>query len=141
MTKTVKAAAAKVEKATEAKVEAQVNETTNKLNEGTEVARNLFGAFTQSGKKAFAGVIEFDKALFGIAKNTVSGALNHGKATMSAKCINDVVDLQAAYAHSYIEDAAANSRELIDMARSKTQEAYAPVKEAIADLKGDKAAA
>jgi len=137
MTKTVKTAAAKVEKVTEAKI----NETTSKLTETTETARSLFSAFSLSGKKAFSGVIEFDKALFGIAKDTVTGAFNHGKATMSAKCINDVVDLQAAYAHSYIEATAANSRELIDLARVKTTEAYAPVKEAIEDMKGDKAAA
>jgi hypothetical protein len=39
-----------------------------------------------------------------------------------------------------IEASAANTRELLDLAKTGTEEAYAPVKEAIAGLKTDKKA-
>ena len=78
----------------------------------------------------------FDKPpLIGMAKESVAG---HGKAIMKAKSINDVVDLQASYAHSAIETTAADSRELLDMARMKTEEAYAPIKEVIAEFQSEK---
>lgn len=127
MTKTTKTTASK---ATAAKTETK-----------TDATRNLFGALSLTGKKTVEGVFAFDKALFGIAKSAVTSYVDHGKAIAGAKSISDVVDIQAAYAHSAIETTAANSRELLDLAKTKTEEAYAPVKEAIADLKSDKKAA
>ncbi len=143
-TKTTRPAA--TAKATETKAEAKADTTvpdatTARLSEGTRAARALFGALGESGRKTFDGVLAFDKALIDIVKTGVTSYIDHGKATMSAKCINDVVDLQAAYAHSAIEAGAANTRELLDLAKDRTEEAYAPVKQAIADLKDDSKAA
>ena len=135
MTKTAKAAK---DQNTEARI---LDAATSNLNEGTKAARNLFSALTMTGRKTFEGVVAFDKALFDVLKSNVTSYIDHGKATMSAKSINDVVELQAAYAHSCIEATAANSRELLDLAKTKTEEAYAPVKDALAGLKsGTKAA-
>ena len=135
MTRNVKATK---EQETDAKI---LETATANLNEGSKAARSLFGALTLSGRKTLEGVLAFDKAVFGIVKNNVTSAIDHTKATMSAKSINDVVELQAAYAHSYIEATAANSRELLDLAKTRTEEAYAPVKVALSELKGDKKAA
>ena len=141
MTKTVKESAEKATKTTEATQAKVLQETTAKLTEGTEVARDLVSALTESGRKTFEGVLAFDKALLGIVKESITAYVDHGKATLQARSINDVVDLQAAYAHSAIEATAANTRELLDLAKTKTEEAVAPLKEVVAELKSDKKAA
>ncbi len=73
---------------------------------------------TESVKKTFEGVLAFDKALLGIVKESIT-----------------------AYAHSAIEATAANTRELLNLAKAKTEEAVAPHKEVVAELKSDKKAA
>ncbi len=92
-------------------------------------AGNLFSAVFQSGRSAVEGIIEVDKALLGFAKDAFNGYVDLGKKSMQAKCINDLIDLQAAHAHASIENGAANAREIVELSRSKAKEAYAPVKE------------
>lgn len=134
MTKATKATA-KVTEAATAKVADVTETTTESVKTAATAATGIFSALATSGRAAFAGIIEVDKTLFGYAKDAVTGYVDHGKKSLQAKNINDLVDLQAAYAHANIEASVANAREIVDLSRTKTIEAYAPVKDAYASYK------
>ena len=108
--------------------------------DASKAVSGLFSAYFASGRKAIEGIIEVDKALFGYAKDAVEGYVELGKETVQAKCLNDVIDLHAAHAHSRIEATAANAREVVELTRDKAKEAYAPMKEVIDTYRPGKAA-
>lgn len=116
-------------KATDAK-----NTARDSFANGTKAVTDLFGAFYHSGRKSVEGVIAVDKALLGYAKDTVSGTYDAARKSMGAKDINELIDIQASYAHRYIEASATNAREAIDLARMKALDAYAPLKDAFGAL-------
>ena len=103
-------------------------------------ATNVFSSLAKSGSKTLEGIVEIDKALLGYARNTVVSYVDHGKASLSAKDVNTLIDLQASFLHTMIETGAANTREVVDLTKTMVDEAYAPVKEAIASLRDNKAA-
>ena len=94
-------------------------------------ATNVFSSLAKSGAKTLEGIVEIDKALLGYARDSIVGYVEHGKASLAAKDINTLIDLQASFLHSAIESGAANTREVIELARARSTEAYAPVKDAI----------
>lgn len=106
-----------------------------------KTALNLFGAYVTTLRKAAEGLIAVDKAIL-IQMNTAGKEfVELGRDTMRAKCLNDVLDLQAAYAHARVEANAANAREIIEMTKDHAKEAYAPVKEIIDGYRNKDAAA
>lgn len=117
-----------------------VNQAAETANKAGKAVSGLFGAYFASSRKLIEGVIEVDKALFGYAKDAVTGYVDLGKETFQAKCLNDVIDLHAAYAHSRIETTAANAREVVELTKDKAKEAYAPMKEVIDTYRPGKAA-
>lgn len=145
MTKATKATAAETTAETAAEtaaadMTAAVAKTTETATNAIKGATSLFGALTLSARKAIEGVVEVDKALFGYAKEGVSEFYTLGRESMNAKCLNDLIDLQASFAHARIEATAANAREVVDLSRAKAKEAYAPVKDVIGGMMPGKAA-
>ncbi len=110
-------------------------------NEQINAVFGMFGALATAGRKSVEGVIEIDKNLIEYSKDYFSRVTALGNDTIKAKCLNDVIDLQASFAHNSVETAAANTREIIELARTSSKEAYAPVKEVIDNVKGSKAVA
>ncbi|SEB00641.1 phasin family protein [Rubrimonas cliftonensis] len=98
----------------------------------TVTASKMLGALASASRNAVAGVIEVDKALFGYARDAVTGYVELGKETIQAKSLSDVLDLHVARAHARIEATAANTREIVELTREKLSETYAPVKEVVA---------
>lgn len=139
-----KETAKKVEAAKETKVEAAREMMTNaneKIAQTTKAMNGLFSALTASSRLAFQGAVAVDKAVLGYATEAVKSYADLGRQSVSAKTVNDLVDLHVAHAHNRIEKNAANTREVLDMAQSKAKEAYAPVKVALSAYKvGNKAA-
>ncbi len=132
----------KTETKTEAAAADVMANTTATVAETTKAVSGLFSALSLSGRKAVEGVIAFDKALFGYSKDALKSYADHGRAVVKAKSVNDLIDLQVAYAHGMIEQNAANAREILDLATLKAKEAYAPVQEAVAPyMPGKKTAA
>jgi hypothetical protein len=113
---------------------------TKSVADATKAVSGLFNALFTSNRKAIEGIIEVDKALLGYAKGALNGYVELGKETIKAKCLNDVIDLHAAHAHSSVEATAANAREVIELGRTKAKESYAPVKEVIDTYRPGKAA-
>lgn len=100
----------------------------------------VLSSLTDSGRKTLEGVIEIDKALLGYARESITGFVDHGKASLAAKDINSLIDLQASFLHTMIETGAANTREIVDLTKTKVEEAYAPVTDAIVNLRQNKVA-
>ncbi|MFA3917423.1 phasin family protein [Ruegeria hyattellae] len=119
---------------------ANVSKATSSIANVSNTVSSLFGAYITSSRKVVEGVIEVDKTLLGYAKNAVDGYVALGKDTMQAKCLNDVIDLQAAHAHASIENGAANAREVVELSRTRAKEAYAPLKEVIDTYRSSNAA-
>lgn len=105
-----------------------------------KTATSIFGAVFNAGRTAVNGVIEIDRTLIGYAKDAVTGYVDLGKKTIQARNLNDLLDLHVASAHARVETTAANVREIVDLSRQKLQDAYAPVKDAVATYRGAKAA-
>ncbi len=139
---TEKATAATPAKATEvqnvaAEATAAVSESVTKA---TGAVTGLFNAYFAATRNAVTGVIEVDKALFGYAKDAVTGYYKLGQDTFRAKSLDEVIEMHTAYAHANIEATAANARELVELTKDKAQEAYAPIKEVIETYRPGKAA-
>lgn len=102
--------------------------TPEKIN---NTAFSLFGAYIGCLRKTADGVIAVDKAILAQLNTAGKEFVELGRGTLQAKCLNDVLDLQAAYAHARVEASAANAREIIEMTKDHAKEAYASVKEVI----------
>ena len=109
-----------------------------RIETAREVATNVGGALGEGGKAYVAGILELGRALGGFGREILTEAGEHVRATMQAKCLSEVVRLQAAYAQHRLEMSATHAKEFVDLARVKSEEVIAP----IADLvKQDKQAA
>ena len=108
-----------------------------RIADARETAGDVGSALIAGGKAYAGGIMELGRALGGFGREIVTEAGDHVRATMKAKCLREVAELQAAYAQHRIEMSATHTKEFVDLARVKAEEAIAP----IADLfKQDKAA-
>ena len=126
---------------------AQTAEVTTLHTSGAEIVKNapkaaasMFGAVVTASRNAVSGVIEIDRTLIGYARDAVTSYVDLGKKTVQARNMNDLLDLHVANAHARVENAAANTREIVELSRQKLQEAYAPVKEVVESYRGNKTA-
>ena len=135
-------AAAKQTKAAPAKVEDAevISETTNTVANASKVATGVVGAYFAAGRKAVEGVIAVDKALLGFMRDAASSYVDLGKETIRAKNVEELINLYAANAHARVEANAANAREVVELAKDKATEAYAPVKDVIDSYRSSTAA-
>ena len=125
---TVKQAQAETAKVEDAEV---ISETSTTLASTTKAATGLFGATFAASRKAIEGVIAIDKALLGYARDAASSYVELSKDTVKAKNVEELINLYAANAHARIEANAANAREVVELAKDKVAETYAPVKDVI----------
>lgn len=109
-----------------------IETTKGKVTEAAKTATGLFQALTTGTRTAVEGVIAVDKALLGYAGEAVKSYAELGRQSFSAKCMSDLFDLHVAHAHDRIEQNAANTREVLELASTKAREAYAPVQDAVA---------
>jgi hypothetical protein len=91
-----------------------------------EVATEVGGAFQAGGKAYVAGLIELGRALGGMGRETLTEAGEHLRATVRAKNLRELAELQAAYAQHRIEMSATHAKEFVDLARCRSEEVVAP---------------
>lgn len=103
------------------------NTVTERLTGARDVAANLGGALTESGKAYVSGVLALGKTLGGFGRETLNEAGEHVRATVQAKSLREAAALQAAYAQHRIEISATHAKELVDEARVKSEEVVAPL--------------
>lgn len=84
-----------------------------------------------------SGIVALGSAIAGFGRETVAEFGQHAKATLDARSIREVAELQAGWVQHRVETATAQAKELADLTREKTEEVIEPF---TALLKQDKAA-
>ena len=92
-----------------------------------ELAAGAGGAFATGGKAYVAGVFEIGRTLGGFGHEILTEAGEHVRATLRAKTLRELGELQLAWTQRRVEMAATHAKELADLARAKSEEAIAPV--------------
>ena len=108
-----------------------------RIEDARQIVGAVGGALGSGGKAYVAGVVELGRTLGGFGREILTEAGEHASATVKAKSLREVAELQAAFAQHRIEMSATYTKEFVDLASAKSEEAIAP----IADLlKQDNAA-
>jgi hypothetical protein len=108
-----------------------------RIEEARQVAGDVGGALSTGSKAYVAGVLELGRTLGGFGREILTEAGEHVRATLRAKTLRDLAELQAAFAQHRIEMSATHTKEFVDLAHAKAEEAIAPI---AGLLKQDKAA-
>jgi hypothetical protein len=109
-----------------------------RIGDARHVAGEFGGAMTVGSRAYVGGLMELGRTLGGFGREVLNDAGEHVRATIRAKNLREVAELQASYAQHRIEMSATHSKEFVDLARVKSEEVIAP----FADLlKQDKKAA
>ena len=108
-----------------------------RIGAAKEIATQVSGALATGGKAYVGGIIELGRTLGGFGREILTETGEHVRATVQAKSLRDVAELQAAWAQHRVEMSATHAKEFADLARAKTEEVIAPI---AALLKQDKAA-
>ena len=102
-----------------------------------EIATRLPGAVTAGSRAYVNGVLELSRTLGGFGREIATEANRHVRATIEARSLREVAELQAAWAQHRVETSTAHVKEFADLAHAKTMDVIAPF---TALLKKDKAA-
>ena len=102
-----------------------------------EIATDVSGALAAGGRAYVGGMVELGGTLGGFGREILTETGQHVRATLQAKNLRTVGELQAAFAQHRIELSATHAKEFADLARAKSEEVIAPI---AALLKQDAAA-
>jgi hypothetical protein len=81
-----------------------------------------------TGSKAYvAGALEIGRTLGGFGREILTEAGEHLRASVRAKNLRELAELQAAFAQHRVELSATHAKELVDLARCRTEEVIAPI--------------
>lgn len=84
-------------------------------------ATTIGGAFGAGCRAYVAGIVELGRTLGGIGGEMVSEAGEHLRATVRARSLRELAELQAAFAQQRIEMSATHAKEIADIARAKSE--------------------
>jgi hypothetical protein len=98
-----------------------------RIEDARQVAGGVGGALGAGGKAYVAGVLELGRILGGFGREILTEAGEHVRATVRAKNLREVAELQAAFAQHRIEMSATHTKEFVDLARASAEEAIAPI--------------
>ena len=107
------------------------------LGDAKEIATELQGALTAGSRAYVNGVLELGRTLGGFGREIVAEAGRHVRATIEARSLREVAELQAAWVQHRVETSTAQAKEFADLAHDKAMDVIAPF---TALLKRDKAA-
>jgi hypothetical protein len=109
------------------------NERTNGPATGTATpddtqasATTLSSALTAGSRAYVTGVFELGRMLGGFGREIANEAGQHVRATVEARALRDVAELQAVWLQHRIETSTAHVKEFADLAHSRTMEVIAP---------------
>jgi hypothetical protein len=108
-----------------------------RLGGAKEFAAAIPGALTAGGRAYVNGVLELGRTLGGFGREIAAEAGQHVRATIEARSLREVAELQAAWVQHRVETSTAHAKEFADLAHTKTMDVIAPF---AALLKQDKAA-
>jgi hypothetical protein len=101
------------------------------------IASELSGALTAGSRAYVNGVLELGRTLGGFGREIAAEAGRLVRATIEARSLREVAELQAAWVQHRVETSTAHAKEFADLAHARTMDVIAPF---AALLKQDKAA-
>lgn len=112
---------------TEPAVEANKARLNTRVWSAKELAEDVSVALTAGSKAYFSGIVELGRTLGGFGGEVIADVSQHVRAILRAKNLRAVGELQAAFAQRQIEVSANHVKEFADLARTKSEEAIAPI--------------
>lgn len=101
----------------------------------TKVLSTAASAVGTSAKAYVSGVTAISKAVFGIGKEVATETVEHGKASMQAKSVRTLAEMQAGYVQHRIESSTVHVKEVADVATQSFKDVYAPLMGLLQDRK------
>jgi hypothetical protein len=98
-----------------------------RVGTATQIASEMPGALAAGGKAYVGAMLELGSILGGFGREIFAEAGQHVRATVQAKNLREVGELQAAWAQHRIEMSATHAKEFADLARVKSEEVIAPI--------------
>lgn len=98
-----------------------------RLGGAKEIATELSGALTAGSRAYVNGVLELGRTLGGFGREITAEAGRHIRATIEARSLREVAELQAAWVQHRVETSTAQAKEFADLAHSKTMDVIAPI--------------
>ena len=108
-----------------------------RLSGAKELATGLSGALAAGSRAYVNGVFELGRTLGGFGREIAAEAGRHVRATIEARSLREVAELQAGWVQHRVETSTAHAKEFADLTHTKTMDVVAPF---AALLKQDKAA-
>jgi hypothetical protein len=108
-----------------------------RLDGAKQIATALPGALTVGSRAYVNGALELGRTLVGFGREITAEASRHVRATIEARSLREVAELQAAWVQHRVETSTAQAKEFADLTHTKTMDVIAPF---AALLKQDKAA-
>lgn len=90
-------------------------------------ATTLSSALMAGSRAYMNGVLELVRTLGGFGGEIAAEAGRHVRATIEARNLREVAELQAAWAQHRVETSAAHVKELADLAHTRTMDVIAPL--------------
>ena len=91
-----------------------------------ETATNVSGALRAASRNYVNGLLELSRTLGGFGREIAAEAGRHVGATVEARSLREVAELQAAWVQRRIETSTAQTKEFADLAHTKTMDVIAP---------------
>lgn len=110
---------------------------TARMGGAKEIATELSGALMAGCRAYVNGVLELGRTLGGFGREITAEAGRQVRATIEARSLREVAELQAAWVQHRVETSTAHAKEFADLAHTKTMDVIAPF---AALVKQDKAA-
>jgi hypothetical protein len=98
-----------------------------RFQEGRQAAAGIGEALGTGSKAYVAGTLEIGRMLGGFGREILTEAGEHLRASVRAKNLRELVELQAACAQHRVEMTATHAKELVDLARCRTEDVIAPI--------------
>src|SRR5271155_5182690 len=97
-----------------------------RLGGAREIVTELSGALTAGSRAYVNGVLELGRALGGFGREIAAEGGRHLPATIEARSLREVAELQAAWVQHRVETSTAHAKEFADLAHTKTMDVIAP---------------
>ena len=98
-----------------------------RFQEARQAAAGISEALGTGSKAYVAGSLEIGRTLGGFGREMLTETGEHLRATVRAKNLRELAELQAAFAQHRIEMSATYAKELADLARTGSEQAIAPI--------------
>jgi len=96
------------------------------LGGAKEIASQFSAALTAGSRAYVNGILELGRTLGGFGREVAMETGRHVRATVEARSLREVAELQAAWAQHRVETATAQAKEFADVAHAKAIGVIAP---------------